>query len=329
MKMSFRGVSSLMTGAAFVTLAFLSHNCSPTGGQLAAQGGDNGNDTGGSNGNGGTTGEGGTTTGNGGTTGEGGTTGDGGTTGNGGSSTGNGGTSGKGGTTGKGGSSGKGGTTGNGGSSTSNGGSSTSNGGTTSSGGTTTSNGGTTTTPPPGSGGSGGGSTAAACTPPIKSTGGLACSGGLCTVGTYSGYTYPYTDKTSTICIATDSLCADGNTAVADDKGTIWGAGIGFNLDKSTTPVDVQLGGTGIGYALSAVPTQGMRIQVSVGGKDYCAPITAATGTVTWATFNTACWDNTGTALAAAPKTPHIGFQVTAAKTAGTFDFCVKTVTLQ
>jgi hypothetical protein len=149
----------------------------------------------------------------------------------------------------------------------------------------------------------------------------------LCTVGTYSGYLYAYADgNPSKICTSAESLCASGSTGVADTKGTVWGAGVGFNLDKSATPAAVQLSGTGMTYALSAMPAQGMRAQVSVGGADYCVKLAAASGTVAWTDFNTACWDNSGTKLTGAPNTPHVGFQVTAATTAGDFDFCVKSV---
>ena len=101
---------------------------------------------------------------------------------------------------------------------------------------------------------------------------------------------------------------------------------MGINLDKAEPPADVQLSGTGMTYALSSLPSQGMRAQVSVGSKDYCIKLAAASGTVAWTDFNTACWDNSGTKLTGAPKTPHVGFQVTAATAAGTFDFCVTKV---
>jgi hypothetical protein len=164
----------------------------------------------------------------------------------------------------------------------------------------------------------------------ITSTGGMACPAGLCTVGVYAGHIYVYSDGEksgpSAICAAPESLCASGTTGAADAKGTIWGAGVGFNLDKSATPTAVQLAGTGMTYALSAMPAQGMRAQVSVAGTDYCVKLATVSGTVAWTDFNTACWDNTGTKLTGPPSTPHIGFQVTAATAAGAFDFCVTKV---
>ena len=190
----------------------------------------------------------------------------------------------------------------------------------------------TTIVPPP-AGGSGGGttSTAAACTPPITSTGGLSCPGGLCTISTtIAGYAYSFADKGgSKICLDPNSLCANGTTAVADSKGTIWGAGMGFNLDKSSTPAAVQITGTGMTYALSSLPTQGLRATVTVGTTDYCVKLVLTKGTVAWTDFNTACWDNSGTKLSGAPLTPHVGFEVTAAATASSFDFCVTTVSFQ
>jgi hypothetical protein len=79
-------------------------------------------------------------------------------------------------------------------------------------------------------------------------------------------------------------------------------------------------------YALSSLPTQGMRAQVTVGGKDYCVKVASASGTLAWTEFATECWGTTGTKLSGAPKTAHVEFQVTAGSAAGTFDFCVTKV---
>jgi hypothetical protein len=82
--------------------------------------------------------------------------------------------------------------------------------------------------------------------------------------------------------------------------------------------------GSGISYTLDNYPSQGMRIIIDEGGTDYCAPLSGASGTVKWASFNTKCWDNSGTTLAGAPQTAtHLQFQVTAGMAAGNFSFCV------
>jgi hypothetical protein len=153
----------------------------------------------------------------------------------------------------------------------------------------------------------------------------------LCTINTtIAGYTYSFADKGgSKICLDPNSLCANGSTGIADTAGTIYGAGIGFNLDKSATPAAVPLPGTGVTVALSSLPTQGMRLQVHVGTVDYCAPLKSASGTIPWTDFNTKCWDNSGTKLAASSSSTQLGFQVTAGATAASFDFCVTKVTLE
>ncbi len=294
-------------------------NCQPTGGDPGGNfDGTGGKGTGGDDETGGSGGKE-DTGGSGGTGDTGGSDGTGGK-GTGGKNTGGsaGGGSGGGGSGGSGGTGGKGDTGGSG-----SGGSGTGGNTTSGSGGNTTPTGGTTT---------GGGSLKClptTATDKISTTGGLSCPGGLCTVDTYSGYIYVYADSSATICAGPDALCAAGTTGVADSAGKTWGAGVGFNLDKADPPPDVALTGTGMTYALSALPTQGMRAQVSVGGKDYCVVLTKASGTVAWTDFSDACWGTTGTKLTGAPKTPHVGFQVTAGSATGKFDFCVKSVTFK
>ena len=146
------------------------------------------------------------------------------------------------------------------------------------------------------------------------------------------GYAYAYQDGMgSTACMSPTALCGKGSTAIADAAGTIWGAGIGINLNQaaattSASPAvgSVQATGTGIAYKLSNLPPQGMRIVIDSGGTDYCVPIASASGTAYWASFNTKCWDNSGSALSGPPaNATHVLFQVTADAAATPFDLCV------
>jgi hypothetical protein len=159
-------------------------------------------------------------------------------------------------------------------------------------------------------------------------------SGNYLSAGTVGkgGYAYSYEDgKGSTACMTSAALCGKGSTAVADAAGTIWGAGIGINLNQaaattSASPaVDTtQATGTGVQYALSNLPPQGMRIVIDSGGTDYCAPIGSASGIVYWSSFNTKCWDDSGTALTGPPATAtHLLFQITADAASTPFDVCV------
>ncbi len=146
------------------------------------------------------------------------------------------------------------------------------------------------------------------------------------------GYGYAYDDgKGSTACMTSTALCGKGTTGVADMAGTIWGAGIGVNLNQAAAtgsaspPVNsTAVTGTGIQYALSNLPPQGMRIVIDNGGTDYCAPIASASGTVYWSNFNTKCWDNSGSSLSGPPASAtHLLFQITADAASTPFDLCV------
>jgi len=146
------------------------------------------------------------------------------------------------------------------------------------------------------------------------------------------GYAYSYADKAgSTSCLSESAFCGQGTTTIQTptNSSTAWGAGIGVNLDQvmgTMVPGACAANGAGIGYAVSGMlPPQGMRLIIDSAGMDYCAPLSAVSGMVPWASFNTACWEpSTGTALMAAPSmATHVEFQVNAASAAGTFDFCV------
>jgi hypothetical protein len=197
-----------------------------------------------------------------------------------------------------------------------------------------------------GAGATGGTTTAtggvtATCTPVPKSTGGLSCPGGLCTVGAYVGYDFTFSDKiASSVCMLPNSLCGAGTVGAQNPTGgyTVWGAGFGFSLSTLTTPaaqMPVQLAGTGVAITVTSLPTNAdMRLQVKhyVGatGTTYCALMTTATQTIPWTSFNTMCWaPATGVALTGPPNTSNFQFQASSRPTAGSFDFCVTSLTFK
>jgi hypothetical protein len=146
------------------------------------------------------------------------------------------------------------------------------------------------------------------------------------------GYAFSYADGVSTACIDTTAMCTTGQTGV--QSMTVYGAGIGFNLNQamattSTSPPINPFTATGVGisYSISSLPSQGARLAIGDGTTDYCAALPGKSGTIPWATFNTKCWDNTGTALSGPPTNPvHIEFQVPATAAATPFSFCVDSV---
>lgn len=164
------------------------------------------------------------------------------------------------------------------------------------------------------------------CDPPITSTGGLSCPGSVCTVGTFGGPMYTSVDSYgSTICAASNSLCANGNTpsAAAGQMGAV----LGFYLDSSATHPTVQLSGAGITFQLTALPPQLMRVWVDHLGTMYCAAISSPSQTIPWTSFRSSCWNTSGSNLTGPPNASYVAFQVAGTAT-GNFDFCVKSLSL-
>jgi hypothetical protein len=151
------------------------------------------------------------------------------------------------------------------------------------------------------------------------------------------GGTYSYDDGNgSTVCVDPNFLCGAGITAVGDALGTVWGAGIGFALNAANVanatenPYVPPSTSSGIYYAVSSVPVQGLRIVTDVSGSQYCADVSLLSGLVPWTSFNTACWaPTTGSYLSGPPSTSHyIQFQVPAiyGGPRESFNFCVDNV---
>ena len=148
------------------------------------------------------------------------------------------------------------------------------------------------------------------------------------------GYAYSYSDAAkggaSSVCLDTQGLCGAGMTGAMSTA--TWGAGIGVNLDQAmgvSPPVGMFAAtGTGISYTLSNLPSQGSSLIIDNGGMDYCAELSAASGTAKWSDFNLTCWAPTPAgALSGAPATAtHVNFQVNAAAAPAPFDFCVTAV---
>lgn len=323
MKMSFRGLSFLMAGAAFVLFAFLSPNCQPSGGDFESAGGSSGNEKGGSGGNSEKGGSGGKGTGGSDENGGSGGNEDTGGKGSGGKGSGGkaaGGSGGKGGSAGEkeGGASGSGGVTGKGGSSeTGTGGSTTP---------VTTGPTGTTVTFVKG-----------------KASGAMLGYGWV-SLGSDDSVSDPKCgteEITSTSkCSATtwsteDSLCISGEipalpeTPTDADYAANWGMSVGVN---ATEPA-----GSGIGQAFKTVaitvtgsPKSGLRALIhkkgDSDGTSYCIALTSGTA-LTLTKFATDCYADTPAKTFAAADIPNIdkvAVQVYSGSTAITVkDLCI------
>jgi hypothetical protein len=147
------------------------------------------------------------------------------------------------------------------------------------------------------------------------------------------GYAYGYSDMakggTSSVCLDPEALCGAGTTGAM--SSATWGAGIGVNLNQamgmSPPTMTYAVTGSGINYTLSNLPSQGARVIIDNGGMDYCATLSAASGTAKWSDFNLTCWQPTPSgALSGAPMATHVNFQVNAASAPASFNFCVTAV---
>jgi hypothetical protein len=158
------------------------------------------------------------------------------------------------------------------------------------------------------------------------------------------GYAFAYSDSDngnggmSSICLRTDALCAKGTVGSnAASSSKDYGAGVGFTLNQpnamgcmATTAAGFTPSGLGIEYKLNVTtaPPNGFRVAIDSGGTDYCATAHGNVGYIPWASFNTKCWDLSGTSLGNSPPSGsiHVEFQLPASSTAGPFDFCVDSV---
>jgi hypothetical protein len=194
----------------------------------------------------------------------------------------------------------------------------------------------------------------AACSSATISAGAIPLAGGFVTegaagttgLGQVQGYAYFYNDSmnstggTSTSCLSATALCTAGMTDVANATGTLFGAGIGFNLNQTRSPacvsgtVDpftVPAGSVGLSYTLSNLPTGGARLIIGNAsgstGTDYCVTLTAASGTIAWTKFNSECWTDQGTFLTGPPSDPiHINIGTPSGPTAASFNYCVESL---
>jgi hypothetical protein len=164
-----------------------------------------------------------------------------------------------------------------------------------------------------------------------------------------TGYTFAFTTDAatcaaatgglSTFCIDPENICVAGTTGVGPPMYVCNGAGFGLNIGQTmgssaTGMMAAPAGSTGITYALSNLPTitgGGMRIQVTTvsgGATPYCSPITAASGSVTWASFIQMCYNpaaTQGPALPAAGPSDiqNVGFTIDDGSAAGTYNLCL------
>jgi hypothetical protein len=170
------------------------------------------------------------------------------------------------------------------------------------------------------------------------------------TVGSPGGYAFAYSsDGTGCTSLATATIdmtavCVTGMTGIASTATPYVcnGAGFGINVGQAmgaTVPgtCSVLATSTGITYALSNFPTipgGGLRIEVVTGTaaasatNSYCAPITAATGTIPWTSLELTCYNTpAGTPLAGPPaQLQQVEISIDDGTAATAFNFCIDSI---
>jgi len=168
--------------------------------------------------------------------------------------------------------------------------------------------------------------------------------GGYFTSEPWHGFAWIATDSLGSTVTPTDfsahqanaPFCASGS--VVADSGYAGVAMIGFNLNQPESGGTDSEGvwavtGAGVAYSLSNPGGSPLRLQI-MGAAGYptetwCALIDGTSGTIPWSSFNTACWNNSGTTYD--PSIPLESIQITVPggnATATAFDFCVNSLTL-
>ncbi len=155
------------------------------------------------------------------------------------------------------------------------------------------------------------------------------------------GYVYWYNDGVSTSCVDSASLCGAGTTTMSQttDAGTLYGGGIGINLNQLKNGGDggaLVPTGSALTYAVTAIPTYGLQINLTdPGGKIFAYSIPAGgapQGTIPWSSFNTLGYDNpippSGQAFSTSDTIIQINFQAPSGAQPAHWSFCVTSLGL-
>jgi hypothetical protein len=143
----------------------------------------------------------------------------------------------------------------------------------------------------------------------------------------------------STVTSATQ-LCATGSVAATSDYGG--SAQLGINLNQAATGTNPPANsyvptGSGVTVNVSNAGGATLRVMIQAPGGDtdatkrWCAGLTTFDSPVTipWSSFNTACWDNSGTFYSPGTALDSVIIIVPGGNaTAVSFDFCLNALSI-
>jgi hypothetical protein len=173
-------------------------------------------------------------------------------------------------------------------------------------------------------------------------------AGGYVTSGTWQGFAWTATDSAASTIQPADysaslggtGLCATGTVAGTSDYSAV--AMVGINLNQPNedpapapatwTPPSESVG---VAYQITNFAHPGLRIQIQAPGGDtnanlrFCAELPANAGNLAWSSFNTACWDGSGTDYDGTTPLESIMVLMPGALTDTPFDFCLQSLTVR
>jgi hypothetical protein len=128
--------------------------------------------------------------------------------------------------------------------------------------------------------------------------------------------------------------CVKGSVAMTTDYSGIAMLGFNLNQDNGTNAPQMTVtpmkSGIMVDIANHAMSPLRLQVQTPNGGMNekerWCAPISGAGGFIPWASFNTACWDGSGTAYAKEPISTAMVLVPGTSTAAVPFDFCVNSL---
>ena len=166
--------------------------------------------------------------------------------------------------------------------------------------------------------------------------------GGYIVSGNWKGYAWTgVTGMGSTIMpmdftgiAAGAPLCVMGSVAVTTDYSAVGMLGVNLNQAATMNAPQMTVAPTGSGLMIDITNTGTSQLRVQVQSPDgdmnpehrWCAPLAGKGGLMPWTSFNTKCWDNSGTAYAMEPLSTLI-VSVPGGITAPIpFNFCLNSV---
>ena len=205
-----------------------------------------------------------------------------------------------------------------------------------------TSGGGTTGVSTTGVGTSGAGTGGAGGGVGTGGGGGLDVVGGYVNSGSWHGYAWTASAGVGSTIMPADfsraitgqPLCVSGSVAPLADFSGVALLGVNLNQAMQGMPAPLTVVPTSDGITLTVTKTMDPPMRIQIQGPDgatdpnqrWCAPLTGSGGFIRWNTFNTKCWDGSGTFYANGPIVSASVLVPGGSMTAVPFGFCLTSI---